>query len=832
MAAKKLHAFLLQDVVEDILSRLAVKSLIRFKCVSKAWLLLITSRQFVKFQLERASSQNPKVLALIQEDIYNVSSQAVLLVSQNHVGYEVEPLDVGFPLGSTRTTKSGKVFTSFVSCNGLVCVEFYNKETEKSDYIFWNPSTRSYRNIPRSSTFDSSCNWNLYTGFGYDYSTDDYKLLWSHDDIRSTIIEFEIFSLKTFTWRKINQDKTDSEVTDAMNDEMKEASASTYFNGAIYWIRKPKPMSLDEERFLPEASIIYFDLAEEIFHEMYLPDPVISLTIDESFEESFQYSLDLVILGEHLGLSVWTDEDLSIQLWMMKESWTRLATIPNCNTCLKPIFFSNNNFELLMRDTGFEIEREIEKLIMYNLKENTKTTLFKPKAGIEKDFLFRHEATYVESLYSLDCNDGRQVLRFIPQDLVEKILSRLTVKHLLRFKCVSKTWYSLITSRQFAKSHFQIASQNPKVFALIDYDNDGVRVVQSDIGHDGGFEFEPVDFGFPLRGTSTTKIDTLQRRLAYCNGLVCVELKNVKKCSCEYLVWSPSTRSYRNIPRSRISIINGTYSFGFGYDSSTDDYKLLRSYYSMRTRKPKLAFQIFSLKTFTWREIYFEDKDKDGSIYDRLVWSDEIRKQCSMYFNGAIYWIVVTDYDKNDKGRKPSLIYFDLAEERFHQVACPESVTYFSVEGYYSVLVELGILKEHLCLSVCTGQDSYNLSVQLWVMKESWTWRKVITIPGSNTCLKPIFLSNNLPYFLMLDVGYRCDGVKLKMYNYKEKTYRTIFEPKPRIKDRKTNPLPVIEVAIHVESLYSFDCNDGPAVGDQVLARKNSNVNQKKRKFM
>ena len=63
--------------------------------------------------MERASSQNPKVLVLIEEDdIYNVQSKAVLLVSQNHVGYEVESLDVGFPLGSIRSTKRGKVFLS------------------------------------------------------------------------------------------------------------------------------------------------------------------------------------------------------------------------------------------------------------------------------------------------------------------------------------------------------------------------------------------------------------------------------------------------------------------------------------------------------------------------------------------------------------------------------------------------------------------------------------------------------------------------------------------------------------------------------------------------
>ena len=73
----------------------------------------ITSCQFIKSQTKRASSQNPKVLVLIEEDdIYNVQFEVVLLVSQNHVGYEVEPLDVGFPLGSTHSTKHGKVFLS------------------------------------------------------------------------------------------------------------------------------------------------------------------------------------------------------------------------------------------------------------------------------------------------------------------------------------------------------------------------------------------------------------------------------------------------------------------------------------------------------------------------------------------------------------------------------------------------------------------------------------------------------------------------------------------------------------------------------------------------
>ena len=55
----------------------------------------------------------------------------------------------------------------------------------------------------------------------------------------------------------------------------------------------------------------------------------------------------------------------------------------------------------------------------------------------------------------------------IPNDLVEEILSRLPVKSLMRFKCISKAWHTLISSHQFAKSHFQRASQNPNLLMLI-----------------------------------------------------------------------------------------------------------------------------------------------------------------------------------------------------------------------------------------------------------------------------------------------------------------------------------------------------------------------------
>ena len=47
---------------------------------------------------------------------------------------------------------------------------------------------------------------------------------------------------------------------------------------------------------------------------------------------------------------------------------------------------------------------------------------------------------------------------FLHKHLIVNILLRFPVKFLVHFKCVSKSWHSLICSSQFAKSHFDLAA--------------------------------------------------------------------------------------------------------------------------------------------------------------------------------------------------------------------------------------------------------------------------------------------------------------------------------------------------------------------------------------
>ena len=156
-----------------------------------------------------------------------------------------------------------------------------------------------------------------------------------------------------------------------------------YCNGAIYWSAK----------CYWKLPIIYFDLADEIFHELPWPESVSYYDTSDTWE--------LGTFGEHLCLSVCTGEscnDLCIQLWVMKESWTRLATIPYRGTCPRPICVSKNGENLLLHD---------RKLIVFNLKKKAyRKTRYDPKTIMEA-------TTYVESLYSLDCNDGLNQVKYM-----------------------------------------------------------------------------------------------------------------------------------------------------------------------------------------------------------------------------------------------------------------------------------------------------------------------------------------------------------------------------------------------------------------------------------
>ncbi|BAU01233.1 hypothetical protein VIGAN_11042400 [Vigna angularis var. angularis] len=53
--------------------------------------------------------------------------------------------------------------------------------------------------------------------------------------------------------------------------------------------------------------------------------------------------------------------------------------------------------------------------------------------------------------------------RKLPDDLIPEILSWLPVKNLMRLRCVSMTWNSLIMNPYFVKLYLKKSSRNPQI---------------------------------------------------------------------------------------------------------------------------------------------------------------------------------------------------------------------------------------------------------------------------------------------------------------------------------------------------------------------------------
>lgn len=283
----------------------------------------------------------------------------------------------------------------------------------------------------------------------------------------------------------------------------------------------------------------------------------------------------------------------------------------------------------------------------------------------------------------------------IPKDiLVAEILCRLPIKSLLRFKCVSKEWYSLISDPKFAlylqKRQGEINNNNTT----------HQRVLLLTISPDRLQSFDclsrcitDLNFNFPFQSRPNVIIGS-------CNGLVCMALLGSK----DFFIYNPSTRVYKKLPDPDISL-GSPYLYGFGYDSSTDDYKVLA------IACHRVLLKVFSMKAFSWRDVQY-------NIGVKLFYGTESpAKGC--LFNGALHWLVSGfRFGLQD----PVIIAFDLAEEKFRRVgeACHPSSVSLGVVG--------GCLSLNICCLNCGDRTT---DFELWVMKQYGvhsSWERLIKI--------------------------------------------------------------------------------------------------------
>ena len=277
------------DIIFDTLTRLPVKSLVRFRSVSKQWLFTISyDPQFLQKHLFRAN-QNPKLTHYVKS---HGSHSIYITLDEFIIRF---PSSIGSK-GSFNNTNYANILSN--SCNGLVLVG-----TGEKDRFLCNPSTRSYKKNP--GNFYHFRDFIKMYGLGYDPSVEAYKVIMivrsvthsffsrmlypnqhrsTHD---STIVR--VYNSRTNSWTRIQE----------FPYEVFFDQQGLLVNGTPHWV-----VARAKTR---ECIIIYFDLVADKFKELETPSWLV-LDCNCYLEVSSQGFLSLCRKSE---------------VWVMKEYGTK-----------------------------------------------------------------------------------------------------------------------------------------------------------------------------------------------------------------------------------------------------------------------------------------------------------------------------------------------------------------------------------------------------------------------------------------------------------------------------------------------------------------------------
>ncbi|VYS60162.1 unnamed protein product [Arabidopsis thaliana] len=288
----------------------------------------------------------------------------------------------------------------------------------------------------------------------------------------------------------------------------------------------------------------------------------------------------------------------------------------------------------------------------------------------------------------------------IPEEMLIDILIRLPAKSLMRFKCVSKLWLSLITSRYFTNRFFKPSSPSCLFAYLVDRENQSKYLLlqsSSSSRHDHS-------------DTSVSVIDqhsTIPIMGGYlvnaARGLLCYRTgRRVKVCN-------PSTRQIVELPimRSKTNVWNW-----FGHDPFHDEYKVLSLFWEVTKEQTvvRSEHQVLVLGVgASWRNTKsHHTPHRPFHPYSR-----------GMTIDGVLYYSARTD------ANRCVLMSFDLSSEEFNLIELPfenwSRTIHMNYQGKVATCQYMRLASDGF-VDVCVLEDAD---------KSQWSNKKTFVLPIS-----------------------------------------------------------------------------------------------------
>ncbi|KAJ4967080.1 hypothetical protein NE237_018929 [Protea cynaroides] len=298
------------------------------------------------------------------------------------------------------------------------------------------------------------------------------------------------------------------------------------------------------------------------------------------------------------------------------------------------------------------------------------------------------------------CQIRRGIASDLPQELVREVLLRLPVKPLLRFKCVCKDWFTIISDPLFAKA--QLQQVKPISGFICKSSKSGIL---SYFNLQKG-EGEEIDFNVQeLLWENVILQDS-------CNGLL---LLQEHRYSQQFFVYNPIIKWHLKLPQFLTDYKIQNLWSSLVYDNSNHKYKVVITFKKLRKR-------VIDPVSYKCGVFTLGDKEGggggDGNDYGFWRVLDMTAAYMLVYckplsVNGALHWMT---YIGTEVGGY--ILSMDIASEEFRVIRSP----------VHPILWPFGLLemKGSLGLSYPVSYDQ----VDLWVLSDpvKQAWNKQISI--------------------------------------------------------------------------------------------------------
>ncbi|EEF30092.1 F-box protein At3g07870 [Ricinus communis] len=296
----------------------------------------------------------------------------------------------------------------------------------------------------------------------------------------------------------------------------------------------------------------------------------------------------------------------------------------------------------------------------------------------------------------------------LPCELALDILSRLPITHLINVKRVCRFWRSLVQHPLLASMHFSRIANN----------NDPCLLLLCDLpikSHLYSLHFSALDETI-IETVTRIPVPVIPKFLVIgsCNGLL--YLLDSLQQRANY-IYNPFTSDYLELPEPGQVLNQHRVATGFGFHSTTKEYKVVRVVYYRNNKEegtnfqkrryslPRSEVQVLTVGngSLTWRS-------KGETSYQLLG------NPSHVVVNGRLHWLSCRY--RNQSLRR--LISFDLADEQFREVPCPVGASFGRHCSHLATL--------RGCLS---GVVQGFRRLYIWVMKEygvKESWVKEFTI--------------------------------------------------------------------------------------------------------